>query len=596
MNWILLALTCLRPTSIAAARVKAPQSAATVKETEATFRNAACSNRNFISCKANWIPFAACVWIPGNIPYSLFNPLNISGGGTCVPNCRHPANNNEARCEKSFCVWTGQSCHFDHDPDHTHSRRALCDYYAGIKNRRMVDKSGNQVGFYDTRLSAKQQLFCQGMLGDGDDKQALEGRTIKDVMLASTMRCWRPRPGSRDVYWDRGAQSEMKKELEEALHDNGHESARTTYPIVMADNTVFHTTVRHTFIGVVNRVRGQQTNFCQEFDYSGAEPGKLDKYGCGFFKASFQPLQQLTKCIMRKMDVDPYRKLWSAVTSIVVDTGKGNRIKNVSADSLYDDTVKNNKFVREESERLSVNLKSMIHQMKQCPHPACVNYFGRYDRAYEIIKQVEWDSWEGLRSDEVFKLLDVRLKSTLTTPVESDPPSLTEATRHSIMTECFEVYDSREKVSDAAAFLKESLACHPLMSDYQQVPHPPRRALWPRYWPDFNVPEVLEAWKKGEGDNHGASITKEFQDVHPLYARIALAGLLPSFSRSEYPFKHLNFWYLGRDVMPSIWKTEDSDCLTLDTSHCLTFVNCWKRFLSKHVREIVRVPPALDAS
>jgi hypothetical protein len=306
------------------------------------------------------------------------------------------------------------------------------------------------------------------------------------------------------------------------------------------------------------------------------------------------------------MDEDPLKKLWDAVAGAVVDSS--NRHRNSSIEALYNELVSKFPLAPEESKRLSVDLRKMIEQYKKCPHPACVGYFKEYDRAYEIIKQVEWDSWQGLRAAEVFKLLDSRLKSTLATPVDSDPPALSKTTRplwvapsppeanvarcarrgHSIMTECFEVGDVDAAVSDAAAFLKEALACHPLMSDYQQVPHPPKRALWPRFTPDLGRPEVREAWYKGEGDNRGAHVREEFKNVHPLCARMALSALLPSFSRSEYPFK--KFWHMGRDVvLPGLWKTEDNACLTLDTSHCISFTECWKGFLLRHVPSIALV-------
>lgn len=486
----------------------------------------------------------------------------------CVPNCLHEENQHEWLCEASFCLWNSKAGTCTFDPLKAASRRKFCDSTAGSVDRRFVDAEGKQPDFYDHNFPAddadnKQKLFCRGLLGDDDDQHVADGKDPASELLATATRCWKPSPENRALYEDAATQAAMKAEIASLLDPLGYWPELPMFPTIMENPLVAfiggNVGPNHYTIGLTNSHRMEgvppnpPTSYCQEFDYTASSNGTVDAAGCRLFKASFQPMQALVRCIMPLVREDRYKQLWHKVAEAAEN--------NPNASAAAHQALREDKHVEWLLTELRTegrngwnegSLGYMVLQWMECrKNGACTRWFDEFERAAEIMKQVELDSWEGLDQDGIRELLRKRILSPLAAPAASNPPALQESTVDSIIGQCFH---QTAQPNHHSLYLKESLRCLPLMWDFVQIPALPQTALWMRKWPE--------------------KVHQEFRHVHPLCGRLALAPLARSFSRSKYPLN----WKLLR-----FNRFTSNKCLTETGAHCINFKDCWAKFLTKHV-------------
>lgn len=541
-------------------------------------------------CLSSW--YESCqdpkAWLTGFCadPYISNNYFEDSGrcafvDGHCVPNCLHVKNQQVWACESDFCTWDGQKGKCSFNPSKAAIRRSFCDKAAGGVDRRYVDKDGSEPDFYDhgnhaegTNLRkwhprSNQKLFCRNMLGDDDDQWVKENADPADAIIEGMVRCWRPNPGNRDSYKDPAVQKEMLDSLNGLFKNSANPYL---HPDVMYSSLGLLTQTgiaKHHTVGLTNQYSGTGTSWCQEFEYGSSPTNMLDQAGCNFFTASFQKVQELTACIMPLINDDMFKQLWIKIGEVVKDNPN---------DSTFDlrDRLGRDPYVEWlmtfTNGVLKFNpLADLVKSWQTCAdNKACAWWQTDFERAIEIIKQVEQDSWEGLDTSAIRAMLKRRVLSSLGAPPDGDLPALQEGTVEKIVSKCFKV-PAAGPPQDLV--LKESLRCTPMMWDSVQIPALPNTALVPR--------------RDRTEEESGPS--QELSHIHPLCGRIALAGLVRQFSRTKYPTRS---WKLLR-LLPM----SDHTCLVVTGAQCINFKDCWMGFLRNHVGKIhEKCVPAASSS
>jgi len=507
------------------------------------------------SCTSSWETTGRCA----RIDHSKY---------FCVPNCLHENNQNDELCETSFCSWNAEKGVCSFAADHAPARRTFCDKHAGDVDRRFIDKNGKEPDFFDHNLKlgedpkSTQRSFCRGMLADGDYQFEDEGKDPVKVILAGMMRCWRPAPGNRDSYEDPALQAEMVAQLTRDLEPIAPWPKLDLYPTLSSNPIAMTTLAKHWTVGITGiHAPHVPTSRCQEFDYSTYGPGQgVDPAGCGFFKKSFEPVQEVASCIMPKLREDPYKQLWTQVAAAAEKGHEANKTLPDMIKGLTDH--KHIQYLMSVLPEEHVDFSTMIPEWNAARWPgfSVFRYLSDYQRAIEIMKQVEHDSWEGHDAAGIRRLLHWRILSTIATPFGSVTPALKESTVSAIMDECFKVPEDASYEAVSKSLLKESLRCGPIMWDKLEVSGSPLTALW-----------IMQH------NNHPET---ERKIQHPVCARAAISAMARQFARIKYPLN----WKISR-ILP----VSNETCLTMTAASCINFKDCFNSFMDNHMGKVAEL-------
>lgn len=393
------------------------------------------------------------------------------------------------------------------------------------------------------------------------------------------MRCWAPRPGNRQSYSDPNEQEKLRRALQQEL-TAGVAIPAEMYPVTTNNplnmfGPIKNVMPMHYAVGLIGKTGNHLRSDCLDFDYGAAAASSSlgDPAGCNFFRASFQPVQKVARCVQAKIEADPYWHLWNKIFDHVAwgakdpdnDFGHGVEAATVSAEARRH--LNGTGLLSWDLTEPRVIGDTMAAWRSSNRWFGC-DKIRIFHRTMEILKHVELQDWDLMDSvlrvgsvGAVREELRKAFLDTMTVPPESPIPALTNATVEAISGECFgldaALHD--EPISDETALLKESMQCLPLIWDKVEVPGAPRTMLWPTDW-DPPIEHRLQ--------------------VPPLCARVALAGLVRNFTRAEYPS--------GARLIQLTSKEKHSDrfCFDPHYAQCKNFKNCWHQTMFRHMGKI----------
>merc|ERR1719181_1414683 len=95
------------------------------------------------------------------------------------------------------------------------------------------------------------------------------------------------------------------------------------------------------------------------------------------------------------------------------------------------------------------DLTDMLEASRACRKgKACNRWLDNYQRALEIVKQVELDSWDGLKTAGIYALLKKRILSSIAVPVNGRVPALEDSTVDTMIHKCFQIDDTEAKAAE----------------------------------------------------------------------------------------------------------------------------------------------------
>jgi len=272
---------------------------------------------------------------------------------------------------------------------------------------------------------------------------------------------------------------------------------------------------------------------CFLFDYESFREGDPDPHGCGFFRRSFQPLQQLRQCIVKKLEADP---AWQAYTATA------GRILGALRDHSR---VTDNPAVLDEEERTIAQASVDVA-------------FDSIRRADEIVKTVAFKPWEAMTAGEAAKLVEQKISKTVVTT--SKTAVLGKETVEAIRKECFLVSgEDAAALPERTVTLKRALPCYELMWDQVEVAGAPEQPM----------SNAITMWDKSLVEP--ARVEMDY-DTPPVCARAAVALVVEKQKRA--PERYSSTSCIAK--APS-WK----DCMAPKNFNCICFQMCWRRALER---------------
>ncbi|CAK0835097.1 unnamed protein product [Prorocentrum cordatum] len=272
---------------------------------------------------------------------------------------------------------------------------------------------------------------------------------------------------------------------------------------------------------------------CFLFDYQGFKEGDPDPHGCGFFRRSFQPLQQLRRCVVEKLEADPDWRAYNATASRIFAARRDGSRKV------------DNPAVVDEEERVMAE--------------ASINVaLDSIRRADEIIKSVSFKPWEAMTTGEAAKVVEAKISKTIITT--STTTVLKQETVQSIRTECFLVAgEATAALPERTATLKRALPCYQLMWDQIEVAGAPEQPM----------SNAVTMWDKSLIDL--GHVEKDY-DTPPVCARAAVALVAEKQKRAPGGYSAANCL-----TSAPRWK----DCTAPTSFNCICFQYCWRRALER---------------
>lgn len=606
----------------AAVRSVSSLSAANAEGAEGVTKRSRCSSKTqewLHSCTTCWDKSGRCAWMS---PAAL-NSTDHALANRCVPNCNHPKNQDAELCEPYYCIWDEEKerCSFSDDNEtFAQERELFCgNYKEKLEGEQKTFCKGWPTGgghSDDTFLNPRTAILETSMRcweprpgarwhygkQDGQAKMLVElNKTLSRALdlyngsdeleiypatMSEPLKMFGPAKKVMPYHWAVGFVSKKKfpshclvynySSTEEADKAGCAFFRKSFEPLQELTNCVqakfeadsywkFWEHVRDT--GVFQKPADDFARGVEAKELEVTLRGKLgsDKFQdlrltpelIGKVLKSFRACKAARKC--------EYLQTFYRVTEF---------LKRVDAQDWVEKLDEEQPITEETAvigKNVSVNVKD-IQKSGVITELGIKTYTVQwYDDSRSILPYgaatVVTQKVEVLR-----KLLKEALRDTISAPEDIEVPRLQHHTIESIMS-CFNPESvartedvgklgSQEALkSHKVNYLKESLACLPLMWDLVEVPPEPRHMLWPT---TDNPP-----------------LEKHLKQTHPLCGRIGLAGLAIQFSRANYPPLHLLAFYSGAG-----WAPNSLYCMNPTYAQCKNFKVCWEIMMTEYLADL----------
>lgn len=405
---------------------------------------------------------------------------------------------------------------------------------------------------------------------------ALEATSWAQFTIIQMLRCWNPQDNPKQFryYTDHRAAVEMLRVLPNALqwdenpirpHPAWEKKSLQSLPAGVREAAPKHQ--------VATMLKGegvvyQESSNCLEFPYSDTEENVYDNLGCNFFRRSFQPVQELHRCIKGVLTEDVWWNFWQ----LVGIEGTGGSDAALVADLKTDLMTKAGTDPKLKS-AMDI-LAQEVENFKGCKAKWDCQHLSLDERSFEIINRVAFKDWSEFdwKHDQVKKKVMATVVFTRTAPETTSKKGGPTRTVELVLAPesvgqilgCYKLMDPAGQsdltttnafVSSDAVKTKEASRCLPVMFDRAEVPGPPIQPIW----------RPVPSWK--------AQSSKPYTDKHALCGRVALAALADPFRKARYPE-----WYnLPVHTAQPVFSL--TYCMSGAEGSCRTFAYCWAMWL-----------------